>query len=167
METATYIIIIIVMAIIIVAVLFAGKVGADQHTELELKFNALSRKNEEEQLLRYQLERRVKHQQETLLYILQRVDAALKVDTSMYHLQMVSDFEQREDAEVWREAINTRLGEYKAEIAKGNRRELEDMLYEFWGAVGYTDFTFDEFMHEFTTLPSAALNRIIVKISRG
>lgn len=167
MKTATFIIIIIALVLIIIALFFAGRSDANQHLTLEKDFNALSRKNEEEQLLRYQLERQVKQQQETLQYILQRMDAALKVDTSMYHTRMVSDFEHREDLEVWREAINNRIGEYKTEVAKGNRKELEDRLYEFWGAIGYPDFTFDDFMHEFTTLPGATLNRIIVKVTRG
>lgn len=160
-------VIIVLLVIGIIALGFYAWILRRRVADEARSLRMLSREKEQEQHLGYELERKVKQQEETILSILKHIDTVLNVDTSMYHTAVVSDFTSTRVFKRWRDAIGARIQEYKAEVAKGNRRELEDRLREFWEAIGYTYFPYEEFMHEFTTLPQAALNRIIVKVTRG
>lgn len=159
--------IIVVLAIVTVWMYFSYRSKSSSLETMTTDFYNLSRRKEEEVLRRYAAEATVESQQERMKKVLATVDTVLCIDTSQWHDSIASDTKLNHALTRWHESVINRIREYKAEIAAGNRRELEDKLYEFWGAVGFEDYTFEAFMHEFLMLPEATLNRIIVKISRS
>lgn len=147
-------IVIVVLVLIIIALGFYARILQSSLAEEERCSCRLSREKEQEELAKFKAEGDLKD-------FLKVLDEVLPVKaTSLYDRYDKSNVD-------WKRVLGEAIAARRGEVFNGTREELEEVLYHLWGAVGYKDFTFEEFMHEFTTLPSAALNRIIVKISGG